>query len=105
MANQIVSEETEIFKDLIPRMFEVIHRVARLSCDHVKRGRWWSLRLDRVLMIAVRTIGGPAYPEMISEMDGELTKVIEDFDRAMNYETLCLANGTSELSISRIVNS
>ena len=39
VADEIVSEETEILKELIPRMFEVMHRVARLSCDYVKRGR------------------------------------------------------------------
>ena len=53
-----------------------------------------------MLMIAVRMIGGPGYPEMIEEMDRELTKVIEDFDRAMNYEALRLANETSKLSFS-----
>ena len=50
-------------------------------------------------MIAARTIGGPTYPEMIEEIDRELTKVIEDFDRAMNFEALRLANDeTSKLS-------
>ena len=39
VADGIVSEETEILKELIPRMFEVMHRVAKLSCDYVKRGR------------------------------------------------------------------
>ena len=42
VANEIISEETEILKELIPRMFEVMHRVAKLSCDYVKRGRSWS---------------------------------------------------------------
>ena len=42
VADEIVSEETKILKDLIPKMFEVMHRVAKLSCDYVKRGRWWS---------------------------------------------------------------
>ena len=51
-------------------------------------------------MIAARMIGGPAYPEMIEEVDRELTKVIEDFDRAMNFEALHLANETSKLSFS-----
>ncbi len=37
-------------------------------------------------MIAARRIGGPAYPEMIEEIDKELTMVIEDFDRAINFE-------------------
>ena len=42
VADEIVSEETEILKELIPRMFEVMLRVAKLSCDYVKRGRWLS---------------------------------------------------------------
>ena len=49
-------------------------------------------------MIAVRRIGGPSYPEMIDEIDRELTKVIEDFDRAMNFEALRLANEISKPS-------
>ena len=49
-------------------------------------------------MVAARTIGGPAYPEMIEGMDRDLTKVIEDFDRAMNFEALRLANETRKLS-------
>ena len=40
VADEIVSEEREILEELIPRMFNVMHRVARLSCDYVKRGRW-----------------------------------------------------------------
>ena len=50
-------------------------------------------------------IGGPPYPEMIEEIGGELTKVIEDFDRAMNFEVLRLANETSKLSFSQSVVS
>ena len=50
-------------------------------------------------MIAARTSGGPAYPEMIEEMDRELNNVIEDFDRAVYVEALRLANETSKLSI------
>ena len=56
-------------------------------------------------MIAARTRGGPAYLEMIEEIDRELTKVIEDFDRAMNFEALRLANETSKLSSSQSVDS
>ena len=33
-------------------------------------------------------------PEVIEEMDRELTKVIEDFDRAVNVEALRLAKET-----------
>jgi hypothetical protein len=39
VADEIVSEETEILKELVPRMFEAMHRVAQLSCDYVKHGR------------------------------------------------------------------
>ena len=49
-------------------------------------------------MIAARTSGGPAYPEMIEEMDRELSNVIEDFDRAVYVEALRLANMSSKLS-------
>ena len=56
-------------------------------------------------MIVARTIGGSAYPEMIEEMETELTDVIEDFDRAMNFEGLRLANETSKCSFSQSVDS
>jgi hypothetical protein len=56
-------------------------------------------------MITARTIGGPVYSERIEEMDRELTKVVEDFDRAMNFETLRLANEASKLSVSQSVDS
>ena len=55
-------------------------------------------------MIAVRMIGGPAYREMIEEVDKELTKVIEDFDRALYVEAFRLANETSKLSFFPSVN-
>ena len=104
-ADEIVSEDTKILKELIPRMFEVMHKVAKISCDYVKRGWWSFLRLDKLmLMTTARAIGGPAYTEMIEEMDKELTKVIEDFDRAMNFEALYLANGTSKLSTFQSVD-
>ena len=40
VADGIVSEETEFMKELIPRMFEVMYKVAKLSCDYVKRSKW-----------------------------------------------------------------
>ena len=54
-----------------------------------------------MLMIAARTIGGPAYPEMIDEMNRELNDMIEDFDHAVYVEALRLANKTSKLSLSQ----
>ena len=45
-----------------------------------------------------RTAGGPADRETIEEMDNELTKVIEDFGRAVDVETLHLAQKSSKCS-------
>jgi len=42
-------------------------------------------------MIAARTVGGLVYPETIGEMERELAKAIEDFDRAVDVEALRLA--------------
>jgi len=56
----------------------------------------WVLPL---LMIAERILGGLARSEEIEEMDEELTKVIEDFDRAVNVEALRLARKTSKKTL------
>ena len=56
-------------------------------------------------MIAARTIRGLAYPEMIEEIDRELTEVIEDFDRAMNFEALHLSSETSKLSFFQSIDT
>ncbi len=56
-------------------------------------------------MVIARTIGGPTYPKMIEEMDGELNNIIEDFDRAMNFEALRLANEISKLLFFQSVDS
>jgi hypothetical protein len=53
----------------------------------------------QLLMIAERTLGGLVRPEKIEEMDEELTKVIEDFDRAVNVEALRLAKETSKQTL------
>ena len=50
-------------------------------------------------MIAARRAGTPAYQETIEEMDKELTKVIEDFDRAVDVEALCLAKECGKLPL------
>ena len=50
-------------------------------------------------------IGGPSYPEAIEEMERELVKIIEDFDRAMNFEALRLVNETSKLASFQPVDS
>jgi len=40
VADEIAYEETEILEKTIPRMFEVMERVAKFSCDYVRRGRF-----------------------------------------------------------------
>ena len=54
----------------------------------------------QVLTIAARTVGGLLRPETIDELDGELTEVIEDFDRAVNVEALRLVKETGTHSLS-----
>ena len=39
VADEIVCKETELLEKIIPRMFEVMQTVARVSCDYVKRGK------------------------------------------------------------------
>jgi len=39
VADEIVCKETEILEEIIPRMFEVMQRVAIFSCDYVKLGK------------------------------------------------------------------
>ena len=51
-------------------------------------------------MIAARTVDGPAYQETIEEMDRALTRVVADFDRAVNVEALRRAKKTGEHSFS-----
>jgi hypothetical protein len=46
-------------------------------------------------------VGGLVHPETIEEMDSELTKVIEDFDRALNVEALYLIKKTGKHSCRR----
>ena len=41
-----------------------------------------------VLMNAARTVGGLVRPATIEDMEKDLDKVIEDFDRAVNVEAL-----------------
>ena len=46
-------------------------------------------------------IGGPVYREALEEMDRNLTKVIEDFDRAINVEALRLVKETGKHALTQ----
>jgi len=37
--DKIVCEETDLLEGIIPRMYEVMHRVAKVSYDYVTHGR------------------------------------------------------------------
>ena len=97
VADEIVSEETDILDKIIPRMFEVMQTIAEFVCKYVKRGRFsrlspfWNLQM---LMIAERT-GDALFDsedkKMMEKLGGELANVIEDFLRAVDVETLRLA--------------
>jgi len=54
----------------------------------------------QVLMVAARTVGGLVYPETVVEMERELAKAIEDFDRAMDVEALRLVKKAGKHSSS-----
>jgi hypothetical protein len=111
VADEIVSEETEILDKIIPRMFEVMQRIAKFLCEYVKRGRLSKLSLfwiPQMLMIAERTGSALVYSkdkEVIEEMNGELANVIEDFRRAVDVETHLLAKrfGKHTLSQYRVI--
>ena len=105
VVDEIVYEETGILEKTIPHMFEVMQKVAKFSCEYVKRGRlggYLSVPGRQMLMIPVRTVGGLVHSKKIEEMEKELMKVIEDFDRAVNVEALRLAKKTSKRSLSSI---
>ena len=51
-------------------------------------------------MITARLAGGPAHLEKIEEMDRELTKVIEDFNHAVDVEALRLVKKSGGYSLS-----
>jgi len=42
VVDEIVCKETDILEEIIPRMFEVMQKVANFSCNYVKHGRWSS---------------------------------------------------------------
>jgi hypothetical protein len=106
---EIVTEETEILDKIMPRMFEVMQRIAIFLSDYAKRGSFSRLSLcwnPQMLMIAERTGNGlldSKEMEMMEEMDGELATVIEDFLRAVDadVEALRLAKRIGRLTLSQ----
>ena len=60
-----------------------------------------ALDLANIVNFSTRIVSGPGRPEVIEEMESELTKVIEDFDRAVNVEALRLAKETGKHALSQ----
>ena len=93
--DDIVCEETDTLEEIILRMFRVMHRVAEYSCDYVRRGRLGrQIAFSRfsILMTAARMVDQGA----IEEIEGDLTKVIDDFNHAVNVEALRRIKATGE---------
>ena len=88
LADEIICEETDLLEKIIPRMFEVVHRVAKYVCAYVIDGRRISPGFDK---IEVGTVGGRANLEAIREIEIDLTNIVEDFARALNVEDIHLA--------------
>jgi hypothetical protein len=103
VADEVICEETDNLEKAIPRIFEVMQRVAEFSCDYVKRGRFGRPPPFLGLRIA-GTGGGLAHAQKIEEMERELTEVIKDFDCVVNVEALCLDNESGKHSLSRSHN-
>jgi len=40
VADEIVSEETDILDKIMPRIFEVMQTIAKFLCQYVRRGRF-----------------------------------------------------------------
>ena len=55
--------------------------------------RFW---ISHVLMIVVRAVGGLVHPGIIEEIERDLIKVIEDFERAVDVEALQPIRKTGE---------
>ena len=91
VADEFVCDETGILEETIPRILEVMQRIADYSCNYVSHGhfsRQSPFLIWHVLMIAGRTVGNLVDPGTIEEMEEALTKVIVDFDRAVEVSTL-----------------
>jgi hypothetical protein len=107
VVDEIVSEETEILGEIMPRMFKVMQEIAKFLCEYVKRGRFSKLSLfwiPQMLMIAERT--GDALisskdKEMMDEMGEELANVIKDFLSAVDVEALRLVKGIGKHKLSQ----
>jgi hypothetical protein len=107
VVDEIVSEETEILGEIMPRMFKVMQEIAKFLCEYVKRGRSSRLSpfwIPQMLMIAERVGDALIYSndkEMMERMSEELANVIKDFLGAVDVEALRLAKRLGKNTLSQ----
>jgi len=107
VADEIVSEETDILDKIVPRMFEAMQTIAKFLCEYVRHGRFSRLSLfwiSQMLMIAERTREALLHSkdkETMEKLGEELANVIEDFLRAVDVETLRLAKRIGKHTFSQ----
>jgi hypothetical protein len=71
VADEIVCEETDLLEKIIPRMFEVMNRVARFSCDYVKRSRLSLLIWELLIILPASKNGWWAFPPGNGRRNGQ----------------------------------
>jgi hypothetical protein len=103
LANTVVEEigyeDSKVLEKGITDMVEVMQKVAKFSCEYVKRrrsGRSSSLGIRLILMLVIAERMMDAFAdvkdkETIKELDQELTKVIEELMRVVDVKALHLA--------------
>lgn len=92
VADNVVCEEAEQLEEVSKKMFEVMHNVARLSCEYVRHRR----SLSPGLIPAARKPSG----REIEALGSELAKVIGDFERTVNVEALRKTKETGKYLLS-----
>ena len=97
VADEIVSEKTDLLYKIMPRMFQAMQKIAKFLFEYLKRGslsRWSLFWIPQMLMIRSRServrdaLIDSTDKEMLEGMDIELANVIKDFLDAVNVETL-----------------
>jgi len=107
VADEILSEETDILGEIIPRMFKSMQEIAKFLCEYVKRGRFSRLSLfwiPLMLIVAERAGGALIYSrdnDTMEKLGEELATVIKDFLSAVEVETLRLAKRGGKHSLSQ----
>jgi len=107
VADEIVSEDTEILVVLMPRMFKVMQEIAKFLCEYIKRERFSRQSLfwiPQTLMIVERAGDALIHShdkEMMEKLGEDLENVIKDFLYAVDVEALCLVKEIGKYTLSQ----